>query len=104
MGLNPTEQKTYDDYRARMSGCEADAIASSFATCLIFSHLPEDVLEKLFAEIKENSRIIRHNKRVSADRKKIDRVQELNAKKRMNSAEKVELLKLAKQLGFKGEM
>jgi hypothetical protein len=98
MALNETEQKRYDDYRAQLEKLEAGALANELAMILVFvTHMP---IQKIIDQAKENTRIIRHNKRVTLKNKKRARLKELVKKRRWNKIELKEIVRLCRDLGI----
>jgi hypothetical protein len=85
--------------------CEAEALASALAALMVYTVFRSELIEKVLADVRENSRIIRHNKRVTTHNNKMARLKVLIGRKRPSRAEQQEILKLAKDLGFKeGEL
>src|SRR6266487_2475962 len=86
--------------------CEAEALASALAASMVYTTIfSPQLIEKVLADVRGNSRIIRHNKRVTTHNNKMARLRELVDKKRPSRAEQQEMLKLAKDLGYKeGEL
>jgi alpha-D-ribose 1-methylphosphonate 5-triphosphate diphosphatase PhnM len=98
MALNETEQKRYDDYRSQLEKLEAGALANELAMIFVFvTHMP---IQKIIDQAKENTRIIRHNKRVTLKNKKHARLKELVKKRRWNKIELKEIVKLCRDLGI----
>lgn len=100
MGFNEREKQKYEEYFAQLKTQESAALANELAT--ILAMVPLMPVDKIMEQVRENSRIIRSNKRITTHNNKVDRLRKLTAKKRLSRAEQQEALTLAKELGFKG--
>lgn len=102
MAFTQRQQEEYDRHFAALKSQESEALAMGLATFMVFSLFSTDLKERIIQDIKTNSSIIRHNKRVKTRNKKTERCLELANKNRLTKAENQEMLKLARELGFEG--
>lgn len=96
MGFNKIEQEKYDRYMSQLRTGEPEALAAALSTMMLFNMFSSDLLERIISDVKENTRIIRHNRRVTTRNNKMARLRELSKKKRYTQTERIELKALYK--------
>jgi hypothetical protein len=99
MGFTESQEKRYGEFFAELKKCDSSALAMELAC--IFVVVPLINVQRAMENIRNNSRIAQHNKRVKTKNNKINRLKELAAKKKPTKPEQEEMVKLAKDLGIK---
>lgn len=91
MGFTPRQQEEFDGLVASLRSQEPEALAHALAAMLVFSFFSQKVKAQTVAEVKENSVIIRRNRRIKTRNNKLARVRELAGKRKFTTAERKEL-------------
>ena len=96
---DPKEQRRLE-FIEIFKKCEPEALAPAFAAMLAYGMVTRDLQERVISEVREHTRIIRHNKRVQTRNNKHNRLMKLMDKKRQTKEDHQEIIKLAKDLGY----
>lgn len=95
-GLSEPQQKRFEGYYQQLEKCEQGALANELA--MIFLFVPLLPVDKILDQAAENTRILRRNRKVILERKKVARLKTLSEKPRLTKPEMTEFAQLCKQL------